>query len=94
MRFNPAQRDIILSNGDLDIATDLDTGYQNGMILANCPAATPLYPPLGLSLVDSIGSGTLEGVVIRWQNMVRKDGAQSVNYEIINNSDVNFTTTY
>ena len=56
LRFNPRERDIYIESGDLDVAADRDTGLQNGFILAGTAMCTPLYPPIGLSLVDAIGS--------------------------------------
>lgn len=81
LRFNPQQRDIYIDNGDLVIADDTSTGLQNGFILAGTAMCTPLYPPIGLSLVDAIGS-ELTTTLIRWQNMAYTDGAQTAQYQI------------
>lgn len=80
LRFNPQQRDIYIDDGDLVIADDTSTGLQNGFILAGTDMCTPLYPPIGMSLVDAIGSQLIT-TLIRWQNMAYTDGAKSAQYQ-------------
>lgn len=92
LRFNPRERDIYIESGDLDVAADSDTGLQNGFILAGTAMCTPLYPPIGLSLVDAIGSELLP-TLIRWQNMAYTDGAKSAEYRVQGN-DVVLITEY
>lgn len=88
LRFNPRERDIYIESGDLDVAADRDTGF----ILAGTAMCTPLYPPIGLSLVDAIGSELLP-TLIRWQNMAYTDGAKSAEYRVQGN-DVVLITEY
>lgn len=94
IHFNPQARDIWVSDGDFSIASDTETGYQNGFILAGTPMTSPFYPTLGLSLVEAIGSDNLRQTLIRWANMAKTDGAIRADYEIIGTENVTLETTY
>lgn len=76
LRYNPSERDMIISNGDFSIADDESTGFQNGFIIAGTDMASTLFPSIGMSLVYFInGSTSILQLCINWKNMCKLDGA-------------------